>query len=33
VRESRQKRLLTATGMVKAFNGEQFPLDGVMGLV
>jgi hypothetical protein len=33
VRESRQKCLLSATGMVKAFHGEQFPLDGVMGLV
>ena len=33
MRESREKRLLAATGMVKAFHREQFPLDGVMGLV
>jgi hypothetical protein len=33
VREPRQKRLLTATGMVKPFHREQFPLDGVMGLI
>jgi hypothetical protein len=29
-REPRQKRLLTATWMMKPFHGEQFPLDGVM---
>jgi hypothetical protein len=29
-REPRQKRLLTATWMMKPFHGEQFPLDGIM---
>src|SRR5215813_1270847 len=33
VRESREKRLLTATGMVKAFHRKELPLDGVMGLI
>ena len=33
VREPRQKRLLTATWMVKPFHREPFPLDGVMGVV
>ena len=33
VRESRQKRLLAATGMMEPFHGEQLPLDGVMGLI
>ena len=31
--EPREKRLLAATGMVKPFHCEQFPLDGVMGLI
>jgi hypothetical protein len=31
--EPRQKRLLTATGMVKPFHGEQFPLDSVVSLI
>src|SRR5215467_13535049 len=33
VRESREKRLLTATGMVQPFHGKELPLDGVMGLI
>ena len=33
VRESREKRLLAAPGMMKALHYEQFPLDGVMGLI
>jgi hypothetical protein len=33
VGESREKRLLAATGMMEALHGEQFPLDGVMGLI
>jgi hypothetical protein len=33
VRQPRQKRLLTATWMVKPLHREQFPLDGVMGLI
>ena len=33
VRESREKRLLTATGMVKPFHRKELPLDGVMGLI
>jgi hypothetical protein len=33
VRESGEKRLLTAVWMVKRFHHEQRPLDGVVGLV
>ena len=33
VREPHQKRLLIAAWMVKPFHGEQFPLDGVVGLI
>src|SRR6266446_7251927 len=33
VREPCEKRLLTATWMVKSFHREQFPLDSVMGLI
>jgi len=33
VGESREKRLLAATWVMKAFHGEQFPLDGIMRLV
>jgi hypothetical protein len=33
VRESREKRLLTTTGMVQPFHGKELPLDGVMGLI
>jgi hypothetical protein len=33
VREPGEKRLLTAVGMVKRFQHEQLPLDGVVGLV
>jgi hypothetical protein len=33
VREPRQKRLLTATRMMEPLHGEQFSLDGVVGLV
>jgi hypothetical protein len=33
VREPREKRLLASTWMVKRFHHEQFPLDGVVGLV
>ena len=28
-----EKRLLAATWMVKAFHHEEFPVDGVMGLI
>ena len=31
--QPREKRLLAATGMMKPFHREQFPLDGVMGLI
>src|SRR5262245_18294249 len=33
VRESREKRLWTATGRVKALHRKELPLDGVMGLI
>jgi hypothetical protein len=33
VRQARDKRLLAATWVVKPFHREQFPLDGVMGLI
>jgi hypothetical protein len=33
VGQPREKRLLTATGMMEAFQREQFPLDGVVGLI
>ena len=33
VRQPRQKRLLTPWGMMEAFHGEQFPLDGIMRLI
>src|SRR5882724_4456811 len=33
VRQAREKRLLAATWVMKAFHGEQFPLDGVMRLI
>ena len=33
VGEPRQKRLLTAAWMVKRFHHEQFPVDGIMGLI
>ena len=33
VGEPREKRLLAATGMMEPFHREQFPLDGVMGLI
>src|SRR5262245_27435239 len=33
VRQPCQKRLLAAPRMMEAFHGEQFPLDGVMGLI
>ncbi len=33
VGEPREKRLLTATGMMEPFHREQFPLDGVMRLI
>ena len=33
VGESPEKRLLAATGMMEAFHGKQFPLEGVMGLI
>ena len=33
VGQPREKRLLTATGMMEAFHREQFPLDGVVGLI
>jgi hypothetical protein len=28
-----EKRLLTAIGMMEAFHREEFPLNGVMGLI
>jgi hypothetical protein len=31
--QPREKRLLAATGMMEPLHGEQFPLDGVVGLV
>jgi hypothetical protein len=31
--EPREKRLLATTGMMEAFHHEQFPLDGVVGLI
>jgi hypothetical protein len=31
--QSREKRLLAATRMMKAFHGKQFPLDGIMRLI
>ena len=33
VREPCQKCLLTATWVMKRLHGEQFPLDGIMGLI
>ena len=33
VRQPRQKRLLTAARMMEALHHEQFPVDGVMGLI
>src|SRR5215470_15939328 len=33
VRQSSQKCLLTAAWMVKCFHHEEFPRDGVMGLI
>ncbi len=33
MRQPRQKRLLTASWMVKRFHHEQFPGDGMMGLI
>jgi hypothetical protein len=33
VRQAGEKRRLTATGMVEAFHGEEFAVNGVMGLV
>jgi hypothetical protein len=33
VGEPRQKRLLASARMMEAFHGEQFPFDGVMGLI
>src|SRR5712691_2912422 len=33
MREPCEKRLLTATWMVKSFHREPFPLDSVMGLI
>jgi hypothetical protein len=33
VRQSRQKRLLAALGIMEPLHGEQFPLDGVVGLI
>jgi hypothetical protein len=33
VREPRQKRLLAPIWMMKPFHGEQFPRDGVVGLI
>jgi hypothetical protein len=33
VREPREKRLLASTWVVKPFHREQFPLDGIMGLI
>jgi hypothetical protein len=31
--QPREKRLVAATGMMEPFHREQFPLDGVVGLV
>jgi hypothetical protein len=33
VRQAREKRLLAATWVMKAFHGEQFPRNGVVSLV
>ena len=33
VRQPGEKRLLTPPGMMEAFHREQFPVDGVMGLI
>jgi len=33
VREPRQKRLLASTWMVKSLHREEFPLEGVVGLI
>jgi hypothetical protein len=33
VRQAYEKRLLAAIWVMEAFHGEQFPLDGVVGLV
>jgi hypothetical protein len=33
MRQPREKRLLAPFGMMEAFHGKQFPLNGVMGLV
>jgi hypothetical protein len=33
MRQPRDERLLVAARMVKAFHREQFPFDGVMGLI
>ena len=33
MRQPREKRPLAPCGMMEAFHGKQFPLDGVMGLV
>jgi hypothetical protein len=33
VRQPCEKRLLAATWVMKAFHGEQFPRDGIMGLI
>jgi hypothetical protein len=33
VSQAGEKRLLAAPGMMKAFHGEQFPLNGVMRLI
>src|SRR4051812_31170362 len=33
VREPRQKRLLAPVWMMKSFHSEQFPLDGIVGLI
>src|SRR5512132_318299 len=33
VREPRQKRLLASTWMVKPLHREEFPLEGVVGLI
>ena len=31
--QPREKRLLAATGMMEPLHREEFPLDGVMGLI
>ena len=31
--QPREKRMLAAIGMVKPFHGEEFPLNGIVGLV